>query len=191
MSDGNRIPLEEAKAAAATLFSALGLKEPDARVVGSIRREKPDVGDIEIIAPLPLPEAVDWLFQTIGKACVTPEDAGSMFPRVNTIGSVVKGWKPGFAYCQLMLDAPAVKVDIFRYQPGNRGWIELMRTGPADYSERVLTEWKRKCGTLGTDTKGSDKGFLVDSMGNPRHTPTERGVYELIGIPFVEPKDRS
>lgn len=190
MSDGTRIPLAEAKAVADRLFVALGMREPEARVVGSVRREKPDVGDIEIIAPAPATE-MDWLFQAIGKVCLTPEDEGSMFPRSGTIGKTVKGWKPGFAYCQLLLDSPAVKVDIFRYQPGNRGWIELMRTGPADYSERVLIDWKRKCGTLGTPKPGSVGGFLVDSMGNPRNTPTERSVFDLIGIPFVEPKNRT
>lgn len=50
---------------------------------------------------------------------------------------------------------------------------------------------KSRRGTLGTSYPGSKDGFLVDVNGNQRHTPTERDVFDLIGIPFVPPEQRA
>ncbi len=194
MSDAaQRIPLALAADMAGAIMAGLRLKEPEAMVVGSIRRGCADVGDIEIIAPLPEPDAQDWLFKAIGELFLNGDDFGSMYPRKGTIGSVLRGHRPGFGYCQLralLPDLPAVNVDIFRYTPGakgNRGWVELQRTGSAEFAKSVLSEWKRLCGTLGSGVEGSRDGFLVDSMGNPRATPTEASVFKLIGREVVPP----
>ena len=60
MSDGPRIPMEKAEAFVLALFQRrLGYASIEdaaaqgVEVVGSIRRRRPDIGDIEIIAPMP------------------------------------------------------------------------------------------------------------------------------------------
>jgi hypothetical protein len=223
MSTGPRLPLASAKAASSLLMAHLGLKEPDALVVGSIRREKVDIGDIEIIAPMPYTPSGglldDTLYHTIKRKFWKPLPSkggqlvlGGDRPPADALGRIIQGHNPLFKQCDLEFWIPvagdpaleslargethlAVKVNIFRYLPGangNRGWIEVLRTGSSDFGETgVLSCWKFVCGTLGLPTPGSKDGFLVDSRGNKRATPNEYAVFQAIGCLWVPPHLRT
>jgi hypothetical protein len=202
-----------ARTIAQRLMSHLGLVEPAAMIVGSIRREKPEVGDIEIIAPLPAEAEDDKLYRAL-RDCLEPADApsptNSLFagaemprPRFRTIGRVVQGCKPLFKSCRFILhlkpetirDLPAreLQVDLFRYEvggggnPSNRGWIELMRTGSGEFSTAFLMAWKNARGILGTAEQGSQSGYLVDERGQKRHTPNECAAFQVVGLVWVPP----
>lgn len=87
MSDGPRIPLEKAEEFVLAMFQRrLGFATLDeaaregVEVVGSIRRRRSDIGDIEIIAPMPRaadPEKVqsseDRLFRELNLCVLNPE----------------------------------------------------------------------------------------------------------------------
>ena len=86
-------------------------------IAGSIRRRKPEVKDIEIVA---IPK---------------PYDVGLFASGIATVVSKwqkVKGELP-CKYTQRILPE-GIKLDLFFAEPGNWGLIYAIRTGSADYS---------------------------------------------------------
>ena len=214
MSDGPRIPLEKAEAFVLQLFRRrLGfasLEEAAAQgveVVGSIRRRRPDIGDIEIIAPLPRaanPDCVqsteDRLFRELNLCVSNPwvDGSGSLFAAApdtsRAFGQAVRGLKPGFKACSLKLAAYGVEVglDVFRYDALNAGWVKLCRTGPGEFGQWFLVRWKERMGIPVGDPnrKASVDGYLVDARGEIVPVATEAEAFRLIGSNFVAPDRR-
>lgn len=201
MSTGTRITLEQADRVAAALFARWKFPPGDTcAVVGSVRRRKPDVGDLEMIAPWCEP-AKDWVYRGIAESMQAEGIfAGSESER--PVGFPLEGLKPGFRACSLsisMVDSqsgePAtLKVQVFRYEPGergNRGWIELMRTGPPEFGRWFLGRWKKAFDIpFGEAGKASDKGYLVDRHLKPVFTPTEQDCFRILRLPHVAPEQR-
>lgn len=209
-----RLPLPLAKHVAARLMSHLGLSEPESMVVGSVRRECSDVGDIELIAPLPAPDEEDKLYARLRNILDPASDDGDapmLFgrgtpagPQVATVGKAIRGLNPWFKYCKFELwlrpdkyELPegvrSIGVDIFRYAAGastNRGWIEIMRTGSAEFSHQFLRAWKIIRGITG-EGDGSKDGFLADETGTIRSTPNELAAFGLVGFVWVPPRFRT
>ena len=108
------------------------------------------------------------------------------------IGLAMKGAKDGFRYCQLNVPSKvcpdvAINVDIFRYDPGpmgNKGWIELIRTGPGDFSKRAVTRWTQL--TMGHSEGGYPR--YRDGVAIP--VPTEEEAFKLLRWPWIEPWER-
>lgn len=190
MSEGARIPLGVAQRAAAALMGLWDMAEPACMVVGSVRRGRETVGDLEFIAPhaprggaggLFDPVAPDALFDAIDRTVM----------KGNAIA--VRGLKPHFlaAALTVRMKAPdgrlVIPVQVFRYTPANRGWVEIMRTGPDEFGRLFLHEWKQKWG----GSKGSVDGHLVDGAGKPVKVESEAEAFKLCGLPAVEPRDRA
>lgn len=201
MSTGTRVTLEQADRIAAALFARWNVPPGDScQVVGSVRRRKPDVGDLEIIAPLCDPRR-DWVYRAIsGSMQADGIFAGSEAQK--PVGYPIEGLKPGFKACKLQVlmadsrtgEAVSIKVQVFRYEPGergNRGWLELYRTGPTEFGVWFLGRWKKAFdipfGELG---KASANGFLVDRHGKPVFTPTEADCFRILRLPHVTPENR-
>ncbi|MCW5777340.1 MAG: hypothetical protein KIS87_12955 [Phycisphaeraceae bacterium] len=194
MSAGPRLPLEHADAAAAFIMRCWGLEPPAAVVVGSVRRREPEVGDLEIIAPAADPSPLfggDPLCERL-LACVGSRRPDNM-PEVTPL----RGLKPGFAAASMtvslydvggrqMLHLP---VQIFRYEPGNRGWHELMRTGPADFGRWFLTQWKR-VHRIPHEQPASVNGWLVDASGERVIVERESDCFREINLPVCPPERR-
>lgn len=203
MSDNPfRIPLPEAHRVAAWLMARWSMTEANGcAIVGSIARERPDIGDVDLLAPLPLDPAKDQLYDAIamGLGIIKPPAdlwQGGKPPVPQMTGRVVKGLNPGFKSLALVLTGQSgreVPVNIERYTPGpqgNCGWKQIMRTGPEEFGEALLTQWKRVCGTIGTEARGSDKGFWVDKNGVPVPTPTEKHCFHLARCLWIKPQCR-
>lgn len=214
MSTGPRITLEQAEAFVLVVFQRrLGFASIEdaaaqgVEVVGSIRRRRPDIGDIEIIAPLPRaanPECVqsseDRLFRELNLCVSNPwvDGSGSLFaekPDVSrAFGVAVRGLKPGFKAASLQLRAYGVEVglDVFRYDPLNAGWVKLCRTGPSEFGQWFLGRWKERMGIPVGDPnrKASIDGYLVDARGQIVPVATEDEAFKLIGANFVWPDRR-
>ena len=138
-------------------------------IAGSIRRKKLDnIKDVEIVM-IPRPDKVYELKQ--------------FFDSQN----VVKGSFPhscGF----LQIRTSLCMIDVFVTTPECWGCIYLIRTGPAEYSERLM-KYAIKKGFR------SHKGRLwkLDNHNRlhyPVYTPEERDVYRELGLHWQEPKDR-
>ncbi len=136
-------------------------------IAGSIRRKKPEVKDIEIVA---IPKPYDTGLFASGIAPVV-----NQWPKV-------KGELP-CKYTQRLLPE-GIKLDLFFAEPGNWGLIYAIRTGSADYSHKVLASgWVKK----GYKSIG---GWLHKN-GKPRAVPEEQDLFKLIGIPFAQPWERN
>lgn len=136
-------------------------------IAGSIRRRKPQVKDIEIVA-IPKPYEVG-LFES-GIATVINQ------------WQKVKGELP-CKYTQRILPE-GIKLDIFFAQPSNWGLIFAIRTGSAEYSHKVLaTGWSKReyYGKEGHLYKG---GIRYD-------IPEEIDLFKRIGLPYAEPEFRN
>ena len=135
-------------------------------IAGSIRREKADVGDIEIVA-IPKPYQVD-LFAS-GIALVVNK------------WEKVRGELP-CKYTQRILPE-GIKLDLFFATPENFGLIYAIRTGSADYSHCVLA-----CGWVAHGYKSV--GGMLTCDGKPVAVCDEERLYKIIGKRWVHPRYR-
>jgi DNA polymerase/3'-5' exonuclease PolX len=171
-----KLPLADARKLAEAIVSRLSGYCQRIEIAGSIRRCKPEVGDIEIVA-LPLfdrdmfgaisenhlLDGVDWL----------------------KFGKVIKN---GHKYKQIELhEGP--NLDLFIVTPPAQWGVQfLIRTGSADFSHRFVTQ-KKLGGTLPSNLRVQDGAIW--SNNHIIETPEENDVFALAGIPFVEPEKRS
>ena len=129
-------------------------------IAGSLRREKPEVKDIEIVA--------------------IPEDRFQL-------GLIVNKWKKirgdvGGKYLQRELPE-GINLDLFFATEKNWGHILAIRTGSAEFSHKVLGIGWVKAGY-------KSKEGILHKEDRPIEIREEKDLFNLIGISYVEPKDR-
>ena len=155
------------------------------QIAGSIRREKSDVGDIEIVA---VPKMADVptgnLFGDMMKGSlldIAIEDA--IFRNEFYFDTILpkNGDRPKRFICD------KVAVDLFIASPDNFGDILFIRTGDADFSRLAVTE--RKSGGLMPSWLKHKNGRLWNGN-NQVVCATEEDFFAAIGIQFVKPKIR-
>lgn len=135
-------------------------------IAGSIRREKPLVKDIEIVA-IPKPYEVGLFANGIAQVV-------NQWPKV-------KGELPCL-YTQRILPS-GIKLDLFFATPDNFGLQLAIRTGSAQFSHEVLAKgWVKK-------GYRSENGMLIKGDWK-RPVPEEIDLFNILGIPWVDPKDR-
>lgn len=128
-------------------------------VAGSVRREKPDPRDIEI--------------------CAIPQDLFGL-KKIMDLQYYIKGRFPSL-YSQITFQGE--KIDIFWCRPENWGNIFLIRTGPWEFSKKIMGTRAR---IRGLQHEG---GYLW--RGNKRLCCLEeKDVFKLLGLPYIEPKKR-
>jgi DNA polymerase/3'-5' exonuclease PolX len=159
--------LDEALTIAENIKSILAPHCERIEIAGSIRRRKPEVKDIEIVA---IPK---------------PYETGLFESGIATIVNrweKVKGDLP-CKYTQRILP-DGIKLDLFFAERGNWGLIYAIRTGSADYSHKVLaTGWVK----LGYK---SDGGYLTHN-GKEIAVLEEEDLFRRIHVPYVSPEQRS
>ncbi len=161
--------------ALAVANGALAWLEPHCdriEIAGSIRRKRPEVGDVELVCiPKKIPGG---LFGQDTEVCQGFVDA------VNT-WSAIKG-SPGGRYTQRVLPG-GILLDLFIADEENWGYQLAIRTGSADYSHNVLAKGWCRAGCKGAD------GYLT-RRGKRVVVPEEKHLFWIIGIPWVEPEMR-
>lgn len=197
MSTGPRIESERAMAVAKQLMNLWRMSSVSCMVAGSLRRGRPDVGDIDLVAPMPKDPKRDDLYDAIAATLVGDGLFGAA-PSA-AIGSAVHGFKRGFRSCSLSITlrdretgrATSIPVQIGRYahDERNRGWIEIMRTGPSEFGQMFLRAWKR-AQRIPPERQASVDGFLVDAFGQPMNVQSEAKAFALAGMAYVEPSRR-
>lgn len=197
MSTGPRIPLADADRAVAWIFARWNLSQAQCHVVGSVRRRKDYVGDIELIAPL-RDKHNDPEHASIARTMegFIPDSLLSIVEPAETIGRAVKGLKPGFKAASIEVrrrDGSYLPVQVYRYTPDNMGWIMLMRTGPGEFGEWFLGKWKDHWLIPRGDAGhvASKDGHLVDAQGRVVPVPSEEAAFEKCGLKFVPPDRRA
>lgn len=158
-------------------------------IAGSIRRECPLVGDVEIVA-IPKPSAITAFFKaaaTIG----APQNATTRESRY------VKYHRPHPRLGQ-------IQYDIFLPRPYDWGRILAIRTGSADFAQRMLaSQWVKKgyrgteCGLLPENVCVSKSGKWSPKPGiNPDiyrvSFPEEQDLFTWLGLASMpEPQFRN
>jgi DNA polymerase/3'-5' exonuclease PolX len=136
-------------------------------IAGSIRRRKPEVGDIEILA-IPKPYEVG-LFES-GIATIVNK------------WQKVKGELP-CKYTQRILPE-GIKLDLFFAVPTNWGYQLAIRTGSAEYSHKVLASTWAALGYKGVDGHLTYNGEIVVLK-------EEADLFNLLDMPLLDPALRT
>ena len=178
-----KIELSEARGIADKVLNHVKPAMARIEVAGSIRREKPIVGDIELVA---IAHDRDKLLQLLG-------DVGQ------TIKPSVPGivpWTPksDSRYIRVRLNE-GMNLDLFIANPDNWGGLFLMRTGSASGSDGnafngfvpgIFSRWKKLSGG----------GRMTDVMptmpdGTQLPIPEEQDFFDLLEMDFVPPVERT
>lgn len=172
-------------------------------IAGSIRREKADVKDIEIIC---LPKYIDGaqtgLFSDVPPVQVISQN---FVETVRSLGKVIKG-KPDGRYMQIELPQ-RINIDLFMPEPADYFRQYAIRTGSADYAQRTIARaWNRKgwCGSDKGLRKITDCVELIEHPSgkrawecknqNAERPPvwnSEQEFFDWIGVPWIMPKLRT
>lgn len=149
-------------------------------IAGSLRRQKLEVGDIEICA---IPKRETNLFGEPGLSLLDLHlEQMRQKKRLITLGK----WGPNYKRFSLTSDKE-MDIDLFITSPAQWGLIFMIRTGSAEFSRRLVTQ-KGKGGLLPSHLKASG-GWIWD--GDKRlELPEEDSVFALLGIDYINPQDR-
>jgi DNA polymerase/3'-5' exonuclease PolX len=156
-----QLPYPDALAKAEQLLVILAPFFTRLEIAGSIRREKAECGDIELVG--------------------LPSNRTLLAMKLLEIGGV--GCKKDARYIKFRYQS--TQVDLFLPQPHDYGRQLAIRTGSAEYSHRVLaTAWVKK------GCKGTDAG-LVDSSGKVIPFVSEEDFFSYLGLRHLDPKLRN
>lgn len=145
-------------------------------IAGSVRRRKPSVGDIEIVAIPRLETIRDLLGEPL-----TTRDRGFV-REVTRLGQVAKGNPIDGRYVQVDLHGK-ITLDLFLATPENWGLIFAIRTGSADFSRHVLARGWVRGGYNSVDGMLMRNGVAVPM-------PEERDLFRVARVEWVEPENR-
>lgn len=183
--------LEQARHHAHALLTQMRPFCERCEIAGSIRRGKPEVKDIEIVA---IPK---WIADprppmTLFEVAATVERRNLLYEWA--VGQTSLRWiKPGTAeivwwqpkpdgrYWRGLI-ADGLKLDLFLAQPDNFGIIMAIRTGSAEFSTALMARAKRMglpCAD-GYLTRGGERLATVE----------EQDVFALLELDYVEPPER-
>lgn len=152
-------------------------------IAGSIRRWKPEVHDIEIVA---FPKSTQVPADLFGGTT-------TVYPIQSFIHDGVKAgdWqaiKGGKRYVQLALPN-CINLDLFLVTPpAEYGVIMLLRTGPADFNRWLVTP-RRHGGRMPANAEMHDGAVYVNGALVPM--PNELDALEFFGLGWIDPQDRT
>lgn len=138
-------------------------------IAGSLRRKKPDIGDIELVLvckPYNIGLFEDGLASVVNK-----------WPKVR--GSLEYGKTKS---TQRILPE-GIKLDLFIAEEGNWGSIIAIRTGSGEFTRRVLACGWSRLGFTG------DGGYLYKD-GIKYGFSEEKELFDFLGIQYIEPENR-
>ena len=155
--------LTEAKLIAERVKATLSPHCDRIEIVGSIRRGKASVRDIDMVL-IPKPEA-ELLLNTVLCSIGRIEVDGAKIKRIRLPENI--------------------ELDIYLATPATWAMLLLIRTGSAENNMRLSSLAKSK----GWHLKASGEG-LFDDDGNRIAGDTEESIFEALGVPYQEPNER-
>ena len=168
--------LSESKKRAATLIELLAPTCERIQVAGSIRRAKTKVKDIELVA-IPVAEREENLFG---------EPVGNRYPIDDLLSGLnVKLSKNGDRYKQFEFEGQ--QVDLFLASQNRWGVIFTIRTGDWKFSKKLMTP-QSFGGYLPFGMKVKDGRLWKEGIA--LQTPEEQDYFEVIGLDWIDPRDR-
>lgn len=137
-------------------------------VVGSIRRQRPEVNDVDIVAIPNLGGAVsilEWAKSPRGA------DAGVRLLKVGKTG--------------MQFIFQGVQVDLYLATPETWWTLVIIRTGSASHNVKMCIEAKNKGWVLHVDGRG-----LYDGHNRRIEFNSEEEFFEKLGLPYKFPEER-
>jgi DNA polymerase/3'-5' exonuclease PolX len=177
-----KIELSHAQNLAQRLVEHVSPAMARVEIAGSIRRQKPVVGDIELVG--------------------IPDDQEKLVALLRDMGQTIKPgvpgivpWdpKPGSKYIRVRL-SEGMNLDFFLAKPDNWGGLFMMRTGSGagldgnpfnGFIPRIFKRWKTMSGG----------GRMTDAMptmpdGTQLPIPEEHDFFDLLELNFIPPQER-
>ena len=189
----------QAKEIAIRVYKALQPWCERIEIAGSVRREKADVHDIELVCD----PAVILQNDMFGEVLAKQRVAGFL-NAVRAQGKIIKGDIASGRFVQVELPEGIV-LDLFMPQSFDFYRQLAIRTGSADYSHKVIaTAWIKK-GYVGTENGlrlasecyakdlGDGKKKWICNNPNPTLTPVFQNEYEFfkwLGLEWLSPNKR-
>ena len=214
MQNDNPMTLANARGYANKLLSDLRIGYTTQRtlIAGSVRRHKPDPGDIEIVC-IPRCNPNENLFDT---RCKQLLERGTLEKRQGKDGSTAWGEKMKRALYYPGGERGPVPVDLFSVLNGNQwGVIFALRTGPGDFNKLLMTT-RDKGGACPVnrrvaggyvwqmDLPGSQlddvhaltvtqflKWAEFDASMTKMDTSNEEAFFKALEVPFIPPQQRT
>lgn len=189
MSEGTRLPLAEASEIAEDLVALLLPSCERLEVCGSIRRQAPTVGDIDIVA-IPRGEPIEDMFgETSALADVLSHTLNELcgqqvIRQARRADGAVQGWGPRLKHAVYQ----GLKVQVQSVDPECLGMWMVVRTGPEQFSKWIVTA--RSAG--GGRPPGIEvrDGFRLYRHGGLVTNPDEQSVFDTYGLAYIPATDR-
>ena len=199
MSQTQKVECDYALGIARRIVGALEDVCERIEIAGSLRRKAAQVGDIEIVA---VAKVFDDLLGGRGESKLAAR-LTRLWRQRKLLGG--KPLKDGPKFKQFEIASPParllapLKLDLFIVEPDSWGLQLAIRTGPAEFSKRLVTEQSR--GGLLRDGLKSAGGVLYRgriehngellAAGVPIPTPEERAFLEEYCGGWIEPEERN
>jgi len=168
--------LSEAKALAQVVVKKMDKHCERIMIGGSIRRNQPEVKDIEIIM---IPKMANIHNRTTG-----------WIQAIRSWGHIYKGHKQKGGvnvakYIQTAMAGQNIKIDFFMATPENWAMISLIRTGPSDFSTQILTRFNK----FGYKSDGGIP-YLIKDPDIRLSFESEEKIFDFLNIAYLEPELR-
>lgn len=178
---------EKAEQIAKKLLEILAPECSRITIAGSIRRRKPEVGDIEIVC-IPNKNPIKPKYHSNG-FCL----------KVFSLGLLVKGKVKDGKYLRVDLDRKKfganIAVDIFVATEENYAMTQFIRTGSAAFCSAIFSRLNRigitSTGSVLSAFKSTTVNRRPVQIGDKIPIETEQDVFDLIGEKWIDPQDRN
>lgn len=176
----SKLPLSQALPLAEKIAKELRPYCARIEIAGSIRRKRPEIGDIEIVC-IPLTQVN--LFGDPGGSLLDPE-----LEYLIQEERIIRGDKWGPKYKKFHpASKPDIAVDLFITTAPEWGYTFTIRTGSADFSARIVTP-KQKGGYLPGHLQ---VGYCrLWKNGQALETPEEEDIFKALGLEWIPPEER-
>lgn len=170
------------------LAAELGPVCVQVEIAGGLRRGKADPHDIELVAQPRLEPVTDLFGQRIEDYSLLDERLGELVEA----GRLEPAGKDGSRFKQFRVAPEGIVLDLFVVlPPAQWGYILAIRTGPAHYSQWLVTR-RNKNGALPSHLSAHN-GALWEGEHQQRviETATEADFFAVLGIPMPPPAERT
>jgi len=178
-----RLSFQDALTQAQELTHALAPSCARIEIAGSIRRQCPYVGDIELVAIPHYDPLVDLFSQVYGQQ----SRLDFALDHLVAAARLIPGDKQGERYKKFIVPPYDVQLDLFITDPDGWGVVFTQRTGSADFSRWLMTP-QAQGGAMPGNMRCHDRRLW--RHGGRLTTPDEQDVFNEIGIPWTAPRHR-
>lgn len=184
----SRMPILEAVAVAHEVMSLLYPVVERIEVVGSIRRGKAEVGDVELLYVPKLVPRLNMFDEVEGHQNLALDLISELREQGVLTDRIDKNGRPAFGSRYQRVQFRDVPVDLFAcLAPAQYGVLQMIRTGSAEFSRGMVTS-QHVGGALPMGMRIQDAQII--DRGTPLETPDEETFFAQIGMPYVDPTKR-